>query len=138
MLSRLLIPAVLGLAFALPAASAPATPSSSANGAATTSSSANGTYATQNDPSSAQQGTPKIAAKLRQSLAQAGFTDVRIMPRSFLVHAKDSDGNPVMMVINPDSVTAVTAMGAMQGNGSSKGTTSSAPPSTGSGTVTKE
>ena len=30
------------------------------------------------------------------------------MPSSFLVRAKDSDGNPVMMVINPDSVTELT------------------------------
>ena len=30
------------------------------------------------------------------------------MPQSFLVRAKDKSGDPVMMVINPDSVTAVT------------------------------
>ncbi len=30
------------------------------------------------------------------------------MPSSFLVRAKDSEGNPVMMVINPDSLTEVT------------------------------
>ena len=30
------------------------------------------------------------------------------MPQSFLVRAKDKSGNPVMMVINPDSVLAVT------------------------------
>jgi hypothetical protein len=30
------------------------------------------------------------------------------MPSSFMVRAKDAQGNPVMMVINPDSVTAIT------------------------------
>jgi hypothetical protein len=30
------------------------------------------------------------------------------MPESFLVRAKDPSGNPIMMVINPDSVAAVT------------------------------
>ncbi len=30
------------------------------------------------------------------------------MPSSFLVRARDSQGNPVMMVINPDSLTEVT------------------------------
>jgi hypothetical protein len=30
------------------------------------------------------------------------------MPSSFLVRANDQDGNPVMMVVNPDSVTAIT------------------------------
>ena len=38
------------------------------------------------------------------------------MPESFLVRAKDRDGNPVMMVINPDSVLAVTEIN--QGKGS--------------------
>ena len=33
---------------------------------------------------------------------------MRVMPESFLVRAKDLAGNPVMMVINPDSFTAVT------------------------------
>jgi len=49
-----------------------------------------------------------IAQHLRSDLTKAGFTDVKIMPSSFLVRAKDSQGNPVMMVINPDSVTALT------------------------------
>jgi hypothetical protein len=34
-----------------------------------------------------------------------------MMPSSFMVRAKDRDGNPVMMVINPDSVAAVTFQG---------------------------
>jgi hypothetical protein len=49
-----------------------------------------------------------IGQQLATDLEQAGFTDVKIMPRSFLVRAKDKNGNPVMMVINPDSVAAVT------------------------------
>jgi hypothetical protein len=49
-----------------------------------------------------------IAQKLRADLGKAGFTNITIMPSSFLVRAKDSEGNPVMMVINPDSVTALT------------------------------
>ncbi len=58
--------------------------------------------------------TSPEAANLRQQmqndLAKAGFTDIKIMPESFLVRAKDSHGNPVMMVINPDSFTEVTTM----------------------------
>ncbi len=49
-----------------------------------------------------------IAQKMRDDLSKAGFTDIRIMPSSFLVRAKDSAGNPVMMVVNPDSVTEIT------------------------------
>jgi hypothetical protein len=56
--------------------------------------------------------TQSIQTQVRDNLQQAGFTDIKIMPSSFLVQAKDRAGNPVMMVINPDSVTAVTEMGA--------------------------
>jgi hypothetical protein len=45
---------------------------------------------------------------LLNNLEQAGYTDIKIMPESFLVRAKDRSGNPIMMVINPDSITAVT------------------------------
>ncbi|MDJ0387838.1 hypothetical protein QMO56_06905 [Roseomonas sp. E05] len=48
---------------------------------------------------------------MKQDLEQAGFTNVRVMPQSFLVRANDKQGRPVMMVINPDSITAVTAVG---------------------------
>jgi len=46
---------------------------------------------------------------LQNDLQKAGFTDIRVIPDSFLVHAKDKSGHPVMMLINPDSVTEVTA-----------------------------
>jgi hypothetical protein len=43
-----------------------------------------------------------------KNLQAAGFTNIQVMPSSFLVRANDQDGNPVMMVVNPDSVTAIT------------------------------
>jgi len=64
-----------------------------------------GSAADQNAPSVVQ--TPHLSQKLSNDLAKAGFTDITIMPAAFLVRAKDSQGNPVMMVINPDSVTEV-------------------------------
>ena len=54
------------------------------------------------------QAPPHLSQKLHDDLTKAGFTDITIMPSSFLVRAKDSQGNPVMMVINPDSLTEVT------------------------------
>ncbi|HEY1782214.1 MAG TPA: hypothetical protein VGG79_17600 [Roseiarcus sp.] len=48
-----------------------------------------------------------LSSKLRDDLTKAGFTDIKIMPSSFLVRAKDSQGNPVMMVVNPDSLAEV-------------------------------
>jgi hypothetical protein len=73
--------------------------------------------------------TQTIQQQVRENLQQAGFTDIEIMPSSFLVRAKDSAGNPVMMVINPDSVTAVTEVpaGAPPSGASSGG--SANPPS---------
>lgn len=54
------------------------------------------------------QAPARISEKLRNDLTKAGFTDIAIMPSSFIVRAKDSQGNPVMMVINPDSLAEVT------------------------------
>jgi hypothetical protein len=53
-----------------------------------------------------------MSQKLHDDLTKAGFTDITIMPASLLVRAKDSQGNSVMMVINPDSLTEVTQQGA--------------------------
>ena len=49
-----------------------------------------------------------VAQKLRSDLGKAGYTNITIMPSSFIVRAKNSEGSPVMMVISPDSVTALT------------------------------
>ena len=51
------------------------------------------------------QAPSRLSQRLRDDLTKAGFTDITIMPSSFLVRAKDSQGNPVMMVINPDNFT---------------------------------
>ena len=47
---------------------------------------------------------------LENDLAKEGYTNIKIVPESFLVHATDAKGNPVMMAINPDSITLVTAV----------------------------
>ena len=104
---RLLLSAVLASAFAVPAFAAGSNTKSSQDNP-----SANHQSGQTQNPNAAQ-----IATKLRQSLGHAGFSDVHVMPQSFLVRAKDQDGNPVMMVVNPDSVTSVTALGATGGSG---------------------
>jgi hypothetical protein len=69
---------------------------------------------TSGGPSSAQNAAPSpqtpahLGQKLRDDLTKAGFTNITIMPASFLVRAKDSQGHAVMMIINPDSLTDVT------------------------------
>jgi hypothetical protein len=49
-----------------------------------------------------------VRQQVRKNLQQAGFTDIKLVPSSFLVRAKDKQGNQVMMFITPNSVTAVT------------------------------
>lgn len=73
----------------------------------------------QNATTNADQGGGAKALSVRQQLtgdlAKAGFTDIKVMPESFLIRAKDSKGNPVMMVINPDSLTTVSEITAPKG-----------------------
>jgi hypothetical protein len=51
--------------------------------------------------------TPDRSAAAREevtnTLREAGFTNIRIMSESFLVHAIDPSGSPVVMVVHPDS-----------------------------------
>ena len=62
-----------------------------------------------------------ISQRLRDDLSKADFTSITIMPSSFLVRAKDSQGNPVMMVINPNSLTEVTQQSEQPMSGTIKG-----------------
>ncbi len=95
--------------------------------AASTNPPAAGSAGDQNSTPNAQAPT-HVSQRLRDDLTKAGFTDITIMPSSFLVRAKDSQGNPVMMVINPDSVTEMTerstpmVSGAMKGDTTGQGT----------------
>ena len=43
-------------------------------------------------------------------LQKSGYTDIRVAPTSFMVRAKDQDGNPVVMSISPDSFAEMTAV----------------------------
>jgi hypothetical protein len=79
--------------------------------------------------------TQNLQQQVQNNLKSAGFTDIKIMPESFLVRAKDKSGNPVMMVINPDSITAVTEETSKP---SAPSTTGSAPTSRNSGVAPTE
>jgi hypothetical protein len=53
-----------------------------------------------------------MAQRLRNDLSKAGYTDITVSPSGFMVRGKDSQGNPVMMMISPDSVAAITEQNA--------------------------
>ena len=78
---------------------------------------------TQSEPSPGQSANQSIPQQVKNNLEQAGFSDIKIMPQSFLVRAKDKNGDPVMMVINPDSVVAVTEYNGANGNPAGNNTT---------------
>jgi len=81
----------------------------------------NGQPAQPNGQTAAAPQTPtaQIAQQIRSNLEKAGFKNIKLMPSSFMVRATDQNNNPVMMVINPDSITEISE----SQNGSSNGTT---------------
>jgi len=117
MRTLILTSAALAFAVAAPAFAATDTTGPAMNPSGVTGST-NGS-AQMNNPASGP-GTAALRSKIHGELSRAGFTDIHVMPQSFLVRAKDSSGNPVMMVINPDSVTAITRMGGPSSNQSAQ------------------
>ncbi len=79
------------------------------------------TTPTATPPATTVPATAAPAAASKESLRQqtmadmqkAGFTDVRVRPDSFLVQAKDKNGTPVTMLIDPDSVTEIVGADGM-------------------------
>jgi PRC-barrel domain protein len=96
------------------------TPSSPANSAPTA------TTKTQTSGTGLQQ-------QVTTNLQNSGFTNVKVMPDSFLVQATDKSGNPVTMFIGPNSMSEVTTVGA---NGQASETNTSASAKNTGGTFT--
>jgi hypothetical protein len=100
--------AVSGAAFAQPTTAAP---NASATDAVT--------------QQKAQEHSAMTIGKLTQDLQKAGFTDVKVVSDAFLIQAKTKDGNPVVMTLGPDGVTALEMTNAS--GASQTGTTGQAP-----------
>jgi hypothetical protein len=63
-----------------------------------------------------------LRQQLTNSLQLSGFTNIKVVPDSFLVQANDKTGNPVTMFIGPNSATEVTTVGSReQTSGSNTG-----------------
>jgi hypothetical protein len=52
--------------------------------------------------------TDDLQKKLHDDLTARGFTDVKVMPQAFLISAKDKDGNPLLMLVGPNSMTVLS------------------------------
>lgn len=61
--------------------------------------------------SNSQNSGAGIQQEVTKNLQQSGFTNVKVMPDSFLVQANDKSGNPVTMFIGPNSMSEVTFVG---------------------------
>ena len=70
---------------------------------------------------------------IRDMLQKSGFSDIRMLPSSFMIRAKDQQGNPVVMSVSPDSVTEISELGTSGANGpGDKGANSAANGASGS------
>jgi hypothetical protein len=108
-MKNLTIASVFALALAAGAASANAAPTTATTPSATTPSYA----APVVDDANAMKGADRVQhvslrQQLQNQLEKAGYTGVKITPSSFFVEAKDKKGEPVAMVIGPDSFAEVT------------------------------
>ena len=59
-----------------------------------------------------------MKSNLRSMLEKSGYRDIRVAPTAFVIQARDTDGNPVVMSVSPDSFTEVTNL---TNNGSATG-----------------
>ena len=61
--------------------------------------------------------TAPLRDNIRGMLQKSGFTDISVLPSSFMIRAKDQQGNPVVMSVSPDSVTEISEVGTSGSNG---------------------
>ena len=54
----------------------------------------------------------RLSQKLHDDLTKAGFSEIAIMPSTVVVRARDSQGTPVMLVVNPDTLAEATGRAA--------------------------
>ena len=81
----------------------------SAQAASTQNNQNQSTSASSTEQSSSQNsGSMNIRQELQNTLSKQGYTDISVMPSSFMVHAKDKKGEPVAMVVGPDLIVSVT------------------------------
>jgi hypothetical protein len=84
--------------------------------------------ADQNSPTNGSPQDFAAAERIKQTLEHEGFTDVKVVARSFVVQGKSPDGDPVVMTIGPHGMSVFEAMNA---TGSGETTGSSGNSSTG-------
>jgi hypothetical protein len=87
----------------------------------------------QNQMSQMNQEGQSVRQTLQKHLQDAGFSDIQMVPTSFMIRAKDSQGRPVSMIVTPDSVLAVTEITDDQTNAQNPGATTGSASGIGTG-----
>ena len=54
-----------------------------------------------------QDPSQSVPQKIREKLTADGYQDIKVAPGSYVVSARDKDGNRVMMMIGPTSMTVM-------------------------------
>src|SRR3954464_12618690 len=86
-----------------------------------------------NSSADARSEPERITQEIRRQLESAGMKDVKVMPQTFLVEAKDQNDNIVHMAINGNSIMSVTELSpSTTGSGSSGGSNNNSNGMTGS------
>ena len=70
---------------------------------------------------SSEQSTQQLPEKIKEKLQQFGLTDVKVLPRSFVVTGKDKNGDQVNMLIGPHAMIVLTESGEETGTTGSNG-----------------
>ncbi len=91
---------------------------------------------TQSGSTSAAVNTVQAREKIMHDLQQDGFKNIRVAPESFLIHAENKQGEPVVMIINPDSVFSMTEVATTASAKGGMSRHNAAPNTTGSTTTT--
>jgi hypothetical protein len=56
-----------------------------------------------------QAAATSMRQQLSDNLTKAGYTNVKVMPEAFIIEANNKAGDPVTMLLSPDSMTVFTA-----------------------------
>jgi hypothetical protein len=86
------------------------------------------------DQDTLELGVQSIQRSIHARLALAGFTNIEMVPTSYLVRAKDRGGKPVMLMLSPDAIAELKEVmdqdsGTLgQGSGQDEGSRSETPP----------
>jgi len=64
--------------------------------------------------------TQTLPQEIKQKLESQGFSNVQVVPGSFIVSAKDKQGDPVNMVIGPHTMMMVTTSNVSDTSGGSQ------------------